>query len=338
MAENHLDFIFMKKDSKDSQIYRVGEPELAGLLLAIPVASADANAFNDAINNYLGAATATGLNVLLTSDRVAKIPRDTFNQLAEDNNTPLATDDQFKPSVYFNKANDVRFGHMYAVTFDANGAVNPPNGTGDDAEYVTLSFTPEDIVILKSIIKGDSLENLATKIQLVTQSFRLLYSKILGDAITDPKMTVNTKITDIINVAVATAGEAFKAYCGVLVDIGITYDKGTENFDGISVELDINYPVGATPVIIDQRPITNSIQVNNLFKFAKTCLGATVTNLTGGYKIGGFKKRRTKRRKNKSSKRRSQKGSKRGRKRSNKRSNKRKGKKSRRRMRKSYKK
>lgn len=348
MAENHLDFIFMKKDGKDPQIYRVGEPELAGLLLAIDVTTATIDAFNNAINNYLN--TRHSLDPLLKADEPAHDAEIIYNRAHPD------TTKTFKLAVYFNTSNTANFGTMHPVTYDAtgeittvaaalalganlppgpptNGAVNPMNGI-TAAEYQILEFTAEDIVTLKSIIKGDGLENLATKIQLVTQSFRLLYSKILGDAITDPKMTVNTKITDIINVAVADA-DAFKAYCGVLVDLGKAY-KGPDTFDGVSVELDISYPdaVGATPIIKSQQSITDQTQVNNLFNFAKTCLGATVTNLTGGYKIGGFKKRRTKRRRNKSSKRRSQKRSKRGRKRSNKR----KGKKSRRRMRKSYKK
>lgn len=317
MAENHLDFIFMKKDRKDSQIYRVGEPELAGLLLAIPVASADAATFNTEINNYLG--TATGLNVLLTSGRVAKISIDTFNQLAEDNNTPLATADQFKPSVYFNKANDVRFGHMYPVTFnEVTGAVNPPNGTGYDAEYVSLSFTPEDIFPLKAINKGLDVANLADKIQLVTQSFHLLYDKI------PDKTAANLRITNIINTAVADG--QFPAYCDILVNIGKAYTKGTDNFDGVSVELDINYPPGAdvTPVIKSQQAITNPDEVNHLFNFAKTCLGAKLTGLGG---LAGGKRKRNK----KSSKRRSQKKSRKSKKRSNKR-------KSRRIRRKSYKK
>ena len=296
---------------------------MAGLLLAIPVASADAATFNTAINNYLS--TITGLNVLLTSDRVAKGPRDIFNHAAEDAAPPAAqaTADQFKPSVYFNKANDVRFGHMYAVTFDAAGAVNMPNGTGHDAECVILSFTPEEINALKLINKGDDVANLADKIQLVTQSFRLLYSKI------PDKTAANLRITDIINVAVADAGRgpsSFKAYCGILVVIGKAYDKGTESFEGVSVELDINYPVApaATPIIIDQQPITDQTEVNHLFNFTKICLGANLTGLGG---LSGGKRKRNK----KSSKRRSQKKSRKSKKRSNKR-------KSRRIRRKSYKK
>ena len=325
MAENHLDFIFMKKDGKESQIYRVDEPELAGLLLAIDIATGKTkDAFNTAINTYLGAATATGLNVLLGSDRVAKIPRDTFNHTAEDTvpPTPPATADQFKPSVYFNKANDVRFGHMYAVTFDAAGAVEAPHGTGgNDAEYVILSFTPEDISLLKGINKGDDVANLADKIQLVTQSFRKLYDKI------PDKTAADTKITDNINGAVADA--TFKPYCDILVNIGKAYTKtNTANFDGVAEELDISYPGGGIPVIKSQQAITDSNEVKNLLNFAITCLGAKVTGLAG--LAGGFKRRRNR----KTSKRRSQKKSRK----LKKRSNKRKGKKSRKRMRKSYKK
>jgi hypothetical protein len=332
MAENHLDFIFMKKDSKDSQIYRVGEPELAGLLLAIPVASADANAFNDAINNYLG--TITGLNVLLRSTQPAELAKTAFNHAADIAvpSTAQANDVQFKPSVYFNKANDVRFGHMYPVTFDATGEVEAPTdaatgNSGQQAEYVTLSFTPEEIATLKLINKGLDVANLATKIQLVIQSFHLLYDKIPVANKTD----ADTKITVIINGAVADAdGATFKTYCGVLVDLGKAYtNTNSENFDGVSVELDINYPVApnATPVIIDQRPITDQTDVNHLLNFAKICLGAKLTGLGG--LLGGKRKRNKK-----SSKRRSQKKSRK----SKKRSNKRKSRKSRRIRRKSYKK
>jgi len=314
MATNHLDFIFMKKDATLSQIYRVGDPELAGLLLAIDVTTADSDAFNTQINNYLGAANATGLNVLLGSDRVAKTRRDIFNHTAEDAGTAPATDAQFKPSVYFNKANDVRFGHMYPVTYDAIGNVEAPHATGNDAEYVPLSFTPEEINKLKLINKAADETKLASKIQLVTQSFGLLYSKIPGNAETVPKMTVNTKNTDIINVAVANG--AFPAYCGILVDIGKTYTTGTEKVDGVSVELDISYPAaaGAIPEIKSQQPITVPDEVNNLFNFAKTCLNATETKLTGG--LAGGTRRRRRRRNRKSSKRRSQKKSRKSRKRS----------------------
>ena len=333
MAENHLDFIFMKKDGKESQIYRVGEPELAGLLLAIDVATGKTiDAFNAAINTYLGAANVTGLNVLLRSTQPAELAKTAFNHAADIAAPPTAqaTADQFKPSVYFNKANDVRFGHMYAVTFNALGAVEAPadaatGGNGNEAEYVILSFTPEEIALLKGINKGG---DVADKIQLVTQSFHLLYDKI------PDKTDANTRITANINAAVAdTYGATFKAYCGILVDLGKVYDKGADNFDGVSVELDINYPVAQTPVIIDQQAITDTTEVKNLLNFAQTCLGAKLTTLTGGYKIGGFKRQRNK----KSSKRRSQKKSRKLRK-LKKRSNKRKGKKSRRRIRKSYKK
>jgi hypothetical protein len=332
MAENHLDFIFMKKDGKDSQIYRVGEPELAGLLLAIGVATGKTNdAFNVAINNYLGAANATGLNVLLRSTQPAELAKTAFNHAADIAAPPAAqaTADQFKPSVYFNKANDARFGHMYAVTFDAvTGAVEAPTAVatgngGRQAEYVILSFTPEDIAPLKLINKGDDVANLATKIQLVTQSFRKLYDKI------PDKTDADTKITDIINDAVADDA-AFLAYCDILVNIGKAYTKTTTaNFDGVAEELDISYPVGNHPVIKSQQAITDQTDVNHLLNFAITCLGATETKLTG--LAGGFKRRR-----NKSSKRRSQKKSRKSRK-LKKRSNKRKGKKSRKRMRKSYK-
>lgn len=323
MAENHLDFIFMKKDGLKSDIYRVGEPELAGLLLAIGVGNDTTDAFNTAINNYL--ATATGLNVLLRSTQPAELAKTAFNHAADIAvpSTAQATADQFKPSVYFNKANDVRFGHMYPVTFDATGEVEAPtdaatgNG-GNEAEYVTLSFTPEDIVILKLINKGLDVANLATKIQLVTQSFHLLYDKIPDNT------TAKAKITVIINGAVADA--QFSAYCGVLVDIGKAYTKtNTAKFEeGVAVELDINYPPDATPVIIDQRPITNLDEVNNLFNFTQTCLGANLKGLGG---LAGGKRKRNK----KSSKRRSQKKSRKSKKRSNKR-------KSRRIRRKSYKK
>ena len=336
-AENHLDFIFMKKDGKVSQIYRVGEPELAGLLLAIPVATNKTDAeFNTAINNYLG--VNTGLNVLLRSTQPAELAKTAFNHAADIAVPPTAqaTADQFKPSVYFNKANDVRFGHMYPVTFNAaNGAVEAPadattgNG-GQQVEYVILSFTPEEINDLKGINKDAAEANLATKIQLVTQSFHLLYNKIP----VANKPDADTRITDIINVAVADAGGAtFKAYCDRLVNIGKAYTKtNTEKFEeGVSVELDINYPVApdATPVIIDQQAITDTTEVNHLLNFAITCLGATETKLTG---LAGGKRRRNR----KSSKRRSQKKSRKSRK-LKKRSNKRKGKKSRKRMRKSYK-
>jgi hypothetical protein len=334
MAENHLDFIFMQKDGKNSQIYRVGEPELAGLLLAIDVATVKTiDAFNTAINDYLD--VATGLNVLLVSNQPAEIAKTTFNHTAENAIPPTAsaTDSQFKPSVYFNKANDIRFGHMYLVTFNAaTGAVEAPtdaatgNG-GNQAEYVILSFTEAEIVTLKSINKDAAEANLASKIQLVTQSFRNLYDKI------PDKTDADTRITNIINTAVADG--AFPAYCNILVNIGKAYTKTTtENFDGVSVELDISYPAAnAIPVIKSQQDITNPAEVKNLLNFAITCLGATETKLTG--LAGGFK-RRTK----KSSKRRSQKKSRKIRK-LRKRSNKRKGKKSRksrRRMRKSYKK
>ena len=324
-AENHLDFIFMKKDGKESQIYRVGEPELAGLLLAIDIATGKTkDAFNAAINNYLGAANVTGLNVLLRSTQPAELAKTAFNHAADIAAPPTAqaTADQFKPSVYFNKANDVRFGHMYAVTFDAAGAVEAPHGTGgNDAEYVILSFTPEDISLLKGINKGDDVANLADKIQLVTQSFRKLYDKI------PDKTAADTKITDNINGAVADA--TFKPYCDILVNIGKAYTKtNTANFDGVAEELDISYPGGGIPVIKSQQAITDSNEVKNLLNFAITCLGAKVTGLAG--LAGGFKRRRNR----KTSKRRSQKKSRK----LKKRSNKRKGKKSRKRMRKSYKK
>jgi hypothetical protein len=329
MAENHLDFIFMKKDGKESQIYRVGEPELAGLLLAIGVATDKTNdAFNTAINTYLN--TQRSLDPLLLADEPAHDAETPYNRARPD-----ATK-TFKLAVYFNASNTDRFGIMHPVTYDvANGEINttaaaaavagPMNGL-NAAEYQILEFTNAEIVTLKSINKGDNVANLATKIQLVTQSFRLLYDKI------PVKTDANTRITTNINAAVADAN--FSAYCNILVDIGKAYNTGSESFDGISVELDINYPadVGEIPVIKSQQAITDPTQVNNLFKFTKTCLGAKLTTLTGGYKIGG-----TKRKNRKSSKRRSQKKSRKGRK-LKKRSNKRKEKKSRRRMRKSYKK
>jgi hypothetical protein len=330
MAENHLDFIFMKKDGKESQIYRVGEPELAGLLIAIGVTTGKTNnAFNEAINTYI--ARINSLDPLLKADEPAHDAETLYNRAH-----PGATK-TYELAVYFNTSNTDRFGTMHPVTYAADGeittvadavavAVGPMTGLAA-AEYQILKFTQAEIVLLKSINKGNGLENLATKIQLVTQSFRQLYDKIPDNT------TAKEKITAIINAAVAAAD--FPAYCGLLVDIGMTYDKGTEIFEGVSVELDISYPAaaGAIPEIKSQQAITNLIQVNNLFNFAITCLGAKETKLTGGYKIGG---KGTKRR-NKSSKRRSQKKSRKIRK-LRKRSNKRKGKKSRRRMRKSYKK
>ena len=115
-AENHLDFIFMKKDGKDSQIYRVGNPELAGLLLAIPVASADADAFNAAINDYL--TTNHRLEPLLLADRPAHDAEIIYNRAHPDE-----ADKTFKLAVYFNTSNTDRFGIMHPVTYDATGEI-----------------------------------------------------------------------------------------------------------------------------------------------------------------------------------------------------------------------